>query len=245
MTGVTLRLLHDSGPERMPRLTIQGAVLAPAWSKRVVQAGVDGYGRNGTICPRPALALRVRRFIDVSRIGDGCEWGQRSRGTSEFGMKHCCLESDSVPDRIDAIRDLLADYLDLAEDMGDREMRRYSRTDSRRGRTTGNMANKAYSGELAEELLEILRGAPYSGTSATAAEGRISAIRIKAEGANPGTIERDYLEKACSTLKKALRQMGSMGEGKRQCAQEDIAKYRDSKKVIDEMRNMQRRGAHR
>lgn len=107
------------------------------------------------------------------------------------------------------------------------------------------MANKAHSEELAEELLEILRGAPYSGTSATAAEGRISAIRIKAEGANPGTIERDYLEKACATLKKALRQKGSMGERKRQWAQEDITKYRDSKKVSDEMRKMQRRGAHR
>lgn len=102
------------------------------------------------------------------------------------------------------------------------------------------MVNKAHPEELAEELLEICRGAPYSGTSATAAERRTSAIRIKAEGANPGTIERDYFEKACTTLKRALRQKGSMGERKRQLAQEDIAKYRDSKKVSDEMRKMQR-----
>ena len=111
----------------------------------------------------------------------------------------------------------------------------YSRTDSRKGRPTGIMANNAHPEELAEELLEILRGAPYSGTSATAAEGRISAIRIKAEGANPGTIERDYLEKACATLKRALRQKGSMGERKRQWVREDIGKYRDSKGLSDEM----------
>lgn len=104
------------------------------------------------------------------------------------------------------------------------------------------MANKAHAAEeLAEELLEILREAPYSGTSATAAEGRISAIRIKAEGANPGTIERDYLQKACATLKNALRQRGSMGERKRQWAREDIGKYRDSKALSDEM---QRQGVH-
>ena len=102
-------------------------------------------------------------------------------------------------------------------------------------RATGNVVNKAHSEELAEELLEILRGAPCSRTSAIAAERRISAIRIKAEGANPDTIERDYFEKACATLKRALRQKGSMGERKRQFAQEDIAKYRDSKKVSDEL----------
>ena len=37
-------------------------------------------------------------------------------------MMHYRVGSDSAPDRIDAIRDLLAD------DMGEREMRRYSRT---------------------------------------------------------------------------------------------------------------------
>ena len=103
------------------------------------------------------------------------------------------------------------------------------------------MANKAHPEELAEELLEILQAAPYSGIAATAAEDRISAIRIKAEGANPGTIERDYLEKACATLKRALRQKGSMGERKRQWAREDIGKYRDSKALSDEM---QRQGVH-
>ena len=128
MTGVTPRLLHDSGPERMPRLTIQGSDPCSG----VVRAGVDGYDRNGTGCTPPAVALRVRRFIDVSRIGDGCEWGQRSRGASEFGMMHYHAGSDSAPDRIDAIRDFLADDLDLAEDMGDREMRRYSRSASAR-----------------------------------------------------------------------------------------------------------------
>ena len=121
MTGVTPRLLHDSGPKRMPRLTIQGSDPRSG----VVRTGVGGYDRNGTICTPPALALRVRRFIDVSRIGDGFEWWQRSRGAPEFGMMHYCEGSDSAPDRIDAIRDLLADDLDLAEEMGEREMRRY------------------------------------------------------------------------------------------------------------------------
>lgn len=37
---------------------------------------------------------------------------------------HCRAGSDSALDRIDAIRDLHADDLDFAEDMGDREMRR-------------------------------------------------------------------------------------------------------------------------
>ena len=45
-------------------------------------------------------------------------------------MMHYCVGSDSAPDRIDVIRDLHADDLDLAEDMGGREMRRYLRTGS-------------------------------------------------------------------------------------------------------------------
>lgn len=61
-----------------------------------------------------------------SRIGDGCEWGQRSRGASEFGVMHCCAGIDSAPDRIDAILDLLADDMDLTQDMGDREMRGFT-----------------------------------------------------------------------------------------------------------------------
>ena len=71
MTGVMPRPLHDSGPERRPRLTIQGSDLRSG----LIRTGIDGYDRNGTICASPGLALRVRRFIDISRIGDGCEWG--------------------------------------------------------------------------------------------------------------------------------------------------------------------------
>ena len=46
------------------------------------------------------------------------------------GMMHYCMGSDSTPDRIDAIRRLLADDLDLAEVLGGREMRRTSRSAS-------------------------------------------------------------------------------------------------------------------
>ena len=46
------------------------------------------------------------------------------------GMMHYCMGSDSAPDRIDAIRRLLADDLDLAEVLGGREMKRNSRTGS-------------------------------------------------------------------------------------------------------------------
>ena len=44
------------------------------------------------------------------------------------GMMHYRMGSDSAPDRIDAIRGLFADDLDLTEDSGGREMRQYSRT---------------------------------------------------------------------------------------------------------------------
>ena len=47
------------------------------------------------------------------------------------GIMHSRAAGDSAPDCIDAIRDLLASDLDHAEDMGDREMRRHSRTVSR------------------------------------------------------------------------------------------------------------------
>ena len=46
------------------------------------------------------------------------------------GMMHYRMRSDSAPDRIDAIRGLFADDLDLTEVSGGREMRRISRSAS-------------------------------------------------------------------------------------------------------------------
>ena len=40
------------------------------------------------------------------------------------GMMHCRMGSDPAPDRIDTIGGLLAYDLEVAEDMGGREMRR-------------------------------------------------------------------------------------------------------------------------
>ena len=77
----------------MPRLIIQGSDPRAG----MVRADVDGYDRNGTICAPPALTLRVRKFIDVSRIGDGCAWGQRSRGASDVSTEALVDEVDGVP----------------------------------------------------------------------------------------------------------------------------------------------------
>ena len=100
------------------------------------------------------------------------------------------------------------------------------------------MATKAEHDELADALFNILVGAPYRREATSVAEGQVSMIRIRAEEIVTGTIERDYLAKACASLKVGLRQRGSEGERKRQRAREDIEKFRNSIHVTDEMRKL-------
>ena len=69
------------------------------------------------------------------------------------------LGSDSVPDRIDAIRSLLADNRDLAEVVGDREMRQNSRSGSLR---LPRVSVRADSIEIRNERRGVLSG-PRSG----------------------------------------------------------------------------------
>ena len=101
------------------------------------------------------------------------------------------------------------------------------------------MASKAEHDESADELLEVLRGATYRREASGVAEGQIARIRIRAEEIVAGTIERDYLAKACTSLKAGLRQRGQEGDRKRQWAREDIEKFRNSIQVSDELRKMQ------
>ena len=101
------------------------------------------------------------------------------------------------------------------------------------------MATKAAHDDLADALLNILLGAPYRREASSVVEGQISMIRIRAEEVVAGTIERDYLAKACASLKVGLRQRGSDGERKRQRAREDIEKFRNSIHVTDEIRKVQ------
>ena len=103
---------------------------------------------------------------------------------------------------------------------------------------TRKMATKAEHDELADALLNILLGAPYRREASSVAEAQVSIIRFRAEEIVTGTIERDYLAKACSSLKVGLRQRGSKGETKRQRAREDIEKFRNSIHVTDEMRKV-------
>ena len=103
----------------------------------------------------------------------------------------------------------------------------------------GTMATKANHGQLADALLEVLQGAPYRREASGLAEGQISRIRIRAEEIVAGTIERDYLAKACASLKAGIRQRGPEGDRKRQRAREDIEKFRNSIQVSDELRKLQ------
>ena len=103
----------------------------------------------------------------------------------------------------------------------------------------GNMATKAEHDELADALLEVLRDAPYRREASGVAEEQISRIRIRAEEIGAGTIERDYLAKACASLKAGLRQRGPERDRKRQRAREDIEKFRSSIQVSDELRKVQ------
>ena len=100
------------------------------------------------------------------------------------------------------------------------------------------MATKADYDELADALLNILLGAPYRREACSVAEGQVSIIRIRADEIVTGSIERDYLAKACASLMVGLRQRGSEGERKRQRAREDIEKIRNSMHVTDEMRKV-------
>ena len=101
------------------------------------------------------------------------------------------------------------------------------------------MATRAEHDELSDALLKVFRGAPYRGEASGVAEGQIARIRIRAEEIAAGTIERDYLAKACTSLKAGLRQRGPEGDSKRQWAREDIEKFRNSIQVSDELRKMQ------
>ena len=100
------------------------------------------------------------------------------------------------------------------------------------------MATKAEHDEMADALLNILLGAPYPREASSVAEGQVSVIRIRVEEIVAGTIERDYLAKACASLKAGLRQRGSEGDRKRQWAREDIERFRNSAHATDEMRKV-------
>ena len=101
------------------------------------------------------------------------------------------------------------------------------------------MATTVEHDKLADALLEIVQGAPYRREASGVAEGQISRIRIRAEEIVVGTIERDYLAKACASLKAGLRQQGPEGDRKRQWAREDIEKFRNAIRVSDVLRKMQ------
>ena len=100
------------------------------------------------------------------------------------------------------------------------------------------MATKTEYVELADALLNILLGVPYRREVSSVAEGQVSMNRIRAEEMVTGTAERDYLAKACTSLRTGLRQRGSAGERKRQRARQDIEKFRNSIHVPDEVRKV-------
>ena len=101
------------------------------------------------------------------------------------------------------------------------------------------MDTKAEHDELADALLEVRQEAPCRREASGVAKGQVSRIPIRAEEVVAGTIERDYLAKACAALKAGLRQRGPEGDRKRQWAREEIEKFRNSIHLSDELRKVQ------
>ncbi|MBJ3775670.1 hypothetical protein [Acuticoccus mangrovi] len=83
------------------------------------------------------------------------------------------------------------------------------------------MATREEHQQIADRLSDVLRGAAF----AQRAEGELAAIQIDANAMGLVQTERDYLHKAITSVRAALRQKGPRGDNKRRFAREDISKF--------------------